>query len=485
MRYSLGDKALSDDQYRRVLVSRWLAEQNVNFDPSIVHRFFPPGAPLPAAASFDLYRKDFEAWMGSMGPLAPSKLRVKVDFTDKVSTDRLPSQCNEMEWTHRYLENGWRLARSLFGDEGEALLDSQLRHIGDSTDDKPAVVENFLLGFPRAALVECEIDATKDIFYSMFEGSMPQSAYLIVDKLPAPNFLSNSPYNAAMLDLAVTNVEMVQVADGPAVMVVRATLESAEWQATSINQNQLVVNDRRSFSRESLEPEQLGLDLLGIRLGISENEADQLVRAYMAEPMVLKSVVDFSPNTPAFSDTTVYVSADGHEGIALIYEAGTGERRVLGVTRKIYAPGWGLSRTDVTASVLKKYGQPAFEEVSEYSSILAWGPGSGGRYCREVDSGWRVLDNWVNETGQTGRIPDFMDWGEARSSGVVALPEPNWNDELVRCEGLVLLRHDENRVTTTLIDPAAYYKAWQGSLQMAQELIDKKVDEGGAPVIAF
>src|SRR5690606_18808447 len=108
--------------------------------------------------------------------------------------------------------------------------------------------------------------------------------------------------------------------------------------------------------RAALEPPKLELDLLGIKVGTSEAEAHRLLRAYMAEPLVLRSQVDHSPSTPALADVTMYVSANQRERIALFFEAGTGERTVLGVDRVIYAPDWGLPRADVAASAIAKYG---------------------------------------------------------------------------------------------------------------------------------
>ncbi len=275
-----------------------------------------------------------------------------------------------MEWTHRYLENSGGSPRSLFGDEGEALTwthNCAAASATAATTSRPWS-RRLLASASRAPRSsDAEVDAqAKDIFYSMFEGSLPQSAYPASStSFPRRAYLSNSPYNAAMLDLAVTNLEMVQLAIGPAaaVMVVRATLENAEWRRRP-RSARATCGERqgRSFSAPVAGAEAAGLDLLGIRLGISENEADNWCDTPIGRADGAEIGGRLLAEHPAFSDTTVYVSADGHEGIALIYEAGTGERRVLGVTRKIYAPGWGLSRTDVTASVLKKYGQPAFEE---------------------------------------------------------------------------------------------------------------------------
>lgn len=486
MSFDAGAADLSEMQYRRLLGSRWLVETQPGFAPSIERRFFANGAALPPVAGLDLYREKFATWMASTGSIAPTKLRVHVDFSDNQSATRLPAQCSDMEWGLRYVFQNQDIVGSLFGDAGSSLQDVQMRHIGQGTDEKPSIVENFLLGFPRASLADCNIEATRGVASTLdLDADPAPGAFIIVDKMPVPNFLSRSRYNGAVVDLAVTKIERRPSVDGLPLLVIHATTENVDLVTASIESGVRVVADTRSFSREAMEPEVLGLDLLGIKVGTSEAEADRLVRAYMSEPLVLRSRVDPSPSTPPFSDVTMYVSANQRERIALFYEAGTGERTVLGVQRVIYAPDWGLARSDVSASAIAKYGKPAFEENTDYSTILAWGPAAEGRYCREVGEGAFLADNWVNEAGEEGRIPDFIPWEHARDSGIAYLPEPFWNDDMARCPGIVLLKQDEYRLKTMLIDPALYHKSWLRSLEMANELIAKKVEQGGSTAIAF
>jgi peptidoglycan hydrolase-like protein with peptidoglycan-binding domain len=484
--YGDGSRSLNDDEFHRMLASRWLAEQS-GMTPTIGGRFFPRDTQMPALASVELYRADFENWLAAQGPFSPKKLRINVDFRDDHMAERLPQQCSEMEWGLRYVFQNQELVTSLFGAEGSNMQDLQMRFIGEGTDAKPAIIDNFLLAFPRASFANCNIGATKGIesAWEIQDDSVPQSVFVVVDKMPVPNFLQRSRFTGATIEVSVTETVTRPVPDGLPIVIIYAKLDNAQLVAASVQDNTYAILESSDFTRESLAPKQLGLDLLGIRLGMSEADADSAVRAYMADPLVLKSVVDLSPSLPAISDATIYFGADYRESISLIFEAGTGERTVLGVNRVIHAPDWGLSKSDVTASAIAKYGQPDHSDVQQFATRLGWGESTTNGYCARADDGSNIGDVWTNEAGATGRIAEFIDWNTARDRGTVYIPSPTWDADMQRCGGMLLLHHDEYRLKTFLFDPALYYAAWQRSRQMGQELIDQKVEQGGSGTIAF
>src|SRR5690606_27379955 len=107
--------------------------------------------------------------------------------------------------------------------------DMHMRHIGEGNDDKPSVLENFLLGFQRASLVDCNTPLAREVA-DLFDiyGQDQQQAFIVVDKMPVPNFLSRSRYNAAEVELTVTGVHMLPMTEGLPIPVILATTDAVD-----------------------------------------------------------------------------------------------------------------------------------------------------------------------------------------------------------------------------------------------------------------
>ncbi len=489
MAYGDGSTPLSDTDYRRMLASRWLIDQQVGFASAVPAPFFPKDAQLPAAASLNLYRKDFDSWLGRAAQTQPTHLRLTIDFRDDHMAPRLPAQCSDMEWGLRYVFQNQELARALFGAAGDSMQDDQMHLIGRGSDTKPAVVENFLLGFPYASAAGCEIPQSNGVRDALDVDSTPppQSAFVVIDRMPVPNFLSRTAYTDAEVDVTVTGVERLPRPNGGLpTLIVHAKFEKAELKVSEIANGQRTVTKSTPVTLDSLAPDKLSLDILGITIGMSEADADAKVRAHLPDPIVLKSVADPSPSMPPFGDVTMYFSPDLKERVALIYEAGTKDRTVLGVHRVISAPDWSLPRADVNAGAIGKYGPPAFEEDTEDRTLMAWGPGAKDRECRSVSDGADAPDNFTDASGKQGRLPDFVDWSTVRDSMVAFLPQPQWDADLRGCEGVVTLEHRDRYLSTFMIDPALYYSSWQASMAGAKQAIEEKAKSGGgSTTLAF
>ena len=123
-----------------------------------------------------------------------------------------------------------------------------------------------------------------------------------------------------------------------------------------------------------------GPDVIGIRLGMTFDEADAIIRKHMdigwvitnpATPMGKQS----DPNIPEISSIRGYFSRDRNEVIVLLDMPPEAAGRVLGVTRR-FNVALGTSDSDIEAALVQKYGKPR-EKVSSPSTIWKWGGENG------------------------------------------------------------------------------------------------------------
>ena len=125
---------------------------------------------------------------------------------------------------------------------------------------------------------------------------------------------------------------------------------------------QLLTPLERVFEAPPSEP--YGLDIVGLRVGMSFDEADKIIREHMDVGTVKfadrkwNSQAAFG-NVQAFTSGVLYESKDRNERIVLYDEKPSAQDVVLGIVRTVAWPKGQVSAADVSASLTNKYGQPA------------------------------------------------------------------------------------------------------------------------------
>jgi hypothetical protein len=123
-----------------------------------------------------------------------------------------------------------------------------------------------------------------------------------------------------------------------------------------------------------------GPDVVGIRLGMTFEEADAIIRKHMdvgwviinpATPMSKQT----DPNIPDISSLRGYFSRDRNEAIVLLDMPPEAAGRVLGVTRD-FNVALGTGDSDIETALVQKYGKPS-KKVASPSTIWRWGGESG------------------------------------------------------------------------------------------------------------
>lgn len=128
-------------------------------------------------------------------------------------------------------------------------------------------------------------------------------------------------------------------------------------------------------------------DIIGLRLGMTEQEAVAVLRAF--NPAVrIRTVTDTLPTAAATRFTaTLYAgfygderAGIGDEVVKLAFSNPTPLPRVLGIWRRQSFPqGRELSMANTTAAIRDKYGAPLFTHVATGQTTWVWGTGINGR----------------------------------------------------------------------------------------------------------
>lgn len=128
-------------------------------------------------------------------------------------------------------------------------------------------------------------------------------------------------------------------------------------------------------------------DIIGLRLGMTEQEAVAALRAY--NPAVrLRTVAQTLPNPQATRATaTMYAgyygddrTGIGDEVVKLEFTNPTPVPRLLGIWRRqFFPPGRELSVTNTVAALQEKFGTPQFQHNATGQTTWTWATGISGR----------------------------------------------------------------------------------------------------------
>ena len=135
-------------------------------------------------------------------------------------------------------------------------------------------------------------------------------------------------------------------------------------------------------------------DVVGVKIGMTIDEAEVAVAAHFGEYDTLTPVVQPSENTAPFKYGLMYVNKQRNERIAIFMENDGNDPIVLGVERiQRTAENWGVPRKAVIRAGHKKYGKPNLQTVGDYESELIWGDNAtsnnapGGSYGSGMPTG--------------------------------------------------------------------------------------------------
>jgi len=134
--------------------------------------------------------------------------------------------------------------------------------------------------------------------------------------------------------------------------------------------------------------ETFGPDVVGLQLGMTLDEADQMIK----ERKKPREVIDGEPLRP-FVRARLYLMEPADEAIALFTLKDEHGERVAGLIRKVYfEPGSAPSQAAIVSSLDEKYGSPAYKFENRGSSTRLWLSTADGHHVNEAGAETRACE---------------------------------------------------------------------------------------------
>lgn len=158
------------------------------------------------------------------------------------------------------------------------------------------------------------------------------------------------------------------------------------------------------------------VDVLGIRLGMSFDEADRLIREHMKVGKVLSADRNRQLSTAsgalrAYGSGRIYASEAEDELIAIFDEPPSAPGKVLGLWRVLRLPKGSVDPLGLKATLAERYGEPnsiAETSLPFMAKGLTWvWRDASDRSCNEISFDFQQ-GLWQDENGQTDWLPAFL-----------------------------------------------------------------------------
>ncbi len=173
------------------------------------------------------------------------------------------------------------------------------------------------------------------------------------------------------------------------------------------------------------------LDIVGLSLGMSFDEAEKIIREHMSVDRTFVLNRDnlgpdvFARGFPEYTSAKIFFREDGREAIAIYDEAPAAPGTVLAAWRKVFFDRGQLSRDAVVASFTDKYGEPTAQNfgskwvISEQKDLpsahLVFTAGSADSLCnpngdeRSLNT-YNMNEVWRTEKGERSDWTPSFSW---------------------------------------------------------------------------
>jgi uncharacterized protein len=156
-----------------------------------------------------------------------------------------------------------------------------------------------------------------------------------------------------------------------------------------------------------------GLDLVGVRLGMSFEDAEQAIRDHMKVGRVLQGRRVFDPAEKSglikpLDSGELFLSTDENDAIAILDEPPAAKGRVMAAWRRVLTPEGSAPQANIVIQIEKKYGKPGnFDsdpvKAPYFPTPLSWYRLTGSA-CTGLYDGWNDRSEPISKTWyQDGR----------------------------------------------------------------------------------
>jgi hypothetical protein len=242
-------------------------------------------------------------------------------------------------------------------------------------------------------------------------------------------------------------------------------------------------------------------DMIGVRLGMSFEEAEKAIRDHMKVGRVLDGIRNIDPNeTAPLTSGKLFISEDNLELVAIYDEPPAVSRTVFGAWRQIYVPNAMFSREAYVEAAKDKYKKLSVKANMQNSNGLVWLSPEVARFKPNCFSGMTGNAGQIgNKWRENGQKPVFWPARLSQNASAGSLPVgPTWGPNLIDlfdtrgnilderrkpedCGAKVTLDiYDQGmgnfpyaRVDVTLFDDAAYVAAYGKSRRQTMQTMAK------------
>ena len=170
-----------------------------------------------------------------------------------------------------------------------------------------------------------------------------------------------------------------------------------------------------------------GPDLVGIRLGMSFEEAEAAIRKHMQVAHVYEGMRVTDPKARAgypkpFTSGKLFVSGDGHEMIALIDEPPAAPGKVLAAWRRVLIEPGTIPPEETLAALKAKYGLPSGVPTMHTGSPMSWYEPRGAHCAGYYGYGGTIaLSDFWTDNGAPFLLPGASPYQQANAP---MIPDP-------------------------------------------------------------
>lgn len=235
--------------------------------------------------------------------------------------------------------------------------------------------------------------------------------------------------------------------------------------------------------------EPYGPDVVGLKLGMTFEEADRIIREHMEVGVVLAADRSWSPyeafgDIQPFSSGRLYESKDEKEVIVLFDEAPSASKVVMGVSRQLAFEKGKLKPAQIFKGLLKKYGKP---EVNR-DGAQYWGEANNS--CAPFLGSFSNKSIWRNEDGSE---TDWSIFKLGKNSGIAVPGGIEERDVMFgdNCKHGLMASFDSSNgsewdhLTQRLYDKGSYRTHFIQSARMMKEGVsdaDEEQEDSGVEV---
>lgn len=240
---------------------------------------------------------------------------------------------------------------------------------------------------------------------------------------------SNSPYYGVEYDLEISNVLFNPGLEGTTAYILEAEVKEGRFFELDSDKTPLMKFGKmlarftpaeiaekifkldEDKATEAVPKGPYGPDVVGIQLGMSFDEAEQVIRKHMKVGRTLKmkndSTTAFEKREP-YSSGRLFVAEDGKDYIAIFDEPPTAPGKVVGLWRQVHIAGDQIKASDLVDNLIKKYGKPNSQQGKGGNFKANWptmASSSSPNQCYPKII--EMPDNrWLQEDGSPALLPN-------------------------------------------------------------------------------